>query len=68
MKRTQRNVFLAGLLVLSLSACSSWGGWKNPFGSGGTSSSAPAASSGTEGSTEKPATNGSGAATNGQRP
>lgn len=86
MKRTQRNVFLAGLLALSLSACSSWGGWRNPFG--GSSSNAPAAtsapatsapaasapapsapaSSGTESTTEKPATNGSGTATNGQRP
>jgi hypothetical protein len=84
MKRTQRNVFLAGLLVLSLSACSSWGGWKNPFGSGGASS-APTSSgadgaagagggagtsgaAGTTGSSEKPTTNGNGATTNSQQP
>jgi hypothetical protein len=72
MKRTQRNVFLAGLLVLSLSACSSWGGWKNPFSLGGSTPAAAPASSGTpEGSTEKPATSGNGngaATTNGQKP
>jgi hypothetical protein len=84
MKRTQRNVFLAGLLVLSLSACSSWGSWKNPFGSGAASSTPTSSGTegaagtggaagtsggaGTSGSSEKPTTNGNGAPTNGQRP
>jgi hypothetical protein len=72
MKRTQRSVFLAGLLVLSLSACSTWGGWRNPFGGSGpagATSSGPT-TSGTEGAapggTDKQGA--SGAASNGQRP
>jgi hypothetical protein len=72
MKRTQRSVFLAGLLVLSLSACSTWGGWRNPFGgfgSGGAASNGPA-TSGNEvaapGGTDKQDANG--AASSGQRP
>jgi hypothetical protein len=72
MKRTQRSVFLAGLLVLSLSACSTWGGWRNPFGGSGSAgaiSSGPT-TSGTEGAaptgTDKQGA--SGAASNGQRP
>lgn len=72
MKRTQRSVFLAGLLVLSLSACSTWGGWRNPFGgpgSSGATSNGPT-TSGAEGAapagTDKPGANG--ATSNDQRP
>lgn len=44
MKRTHLRVLLAGLLALSLTACSSfgWKGFSNPFSSGSNATPPPA--------------------------
>lgn len=59
MKRTHLRVLLAGLLALSLTACSSfgWKGFSNPFSSG--SNAAPPASNHQEPAKPAPA-NGAG--------